>query len=54
MKTKKLVREDVFECSNDPYCGLGGSVLAKRIKMKKLRAFILTQKARRTLDREPK
>jgi hypothetical protein len=50
MKTKKLVREDVFECSNDPYCGLGGSVLAKRIKMKQLRAFILQQKARRTQE----
>jgi hypothetical protein len=52
MKTKELLKEDVFESNNDPFCGLGGSVLAKRIKMKKLRAFILTQKAKRTLDRE--
>jgi hypothetical protein len=52
MKTKELVREDVFKLPNDPFCGLGGTPLMKRIKMKKLRAFILTQKAKRTLDRE--
>jgi hypothetical protein len=50
MKTKELVHEDVFELPNDKYCGLGGTPLMKRIKMRRLRQFILQQKARRTFN----
>jgi hypothetical protein len=51
MKTKELVREDVFKLPNDPFCGLGGTPLMKRIKMRRLRQFILQQKARRTFNK---
>ncbi len=51
MKTKELIKEDVFEFPNDPYCGLGGTPLMKRIKIKKFKSWSLQRRARRTLER---